>query len=913
MKKKWQCVTSCLAGRSKLLAGVLAFGAAVQAVQFQLVSRTASPFMLSSDSAALTRLNISAGILPFRSGTGGFSLYDFNAGSNIVFSGGQTVWQSNRCTYTAQGQDFSIQAVFEQEEGFIYISGEVRSLTGTERAVILRYTIPLLTSADAWFGNSLEGEVLVVETNSPGTVVPVAAMSGADWGVSLSIPPDFPCCFGMTGTDQGLGVEFYFGLTPSTANFPNRAPFRFVIDTAQPGWGFRSALQRYYARYPDYYTSRINGAGFWNWNDTSITSSNSLMDEALTLYKSHGVPIAGIAAYTNQRNRDLQFGIIPYSYTIVGQRELNQLTNPPSDYATAMQIFDDFEAEWYAEGTNGPLHKKYANPASLSLGRNYELPAQIRNSSVLEADGTYRISQRDTAWAGESITFYQNPNPDLFQGQSVPTTGGVALEMIDEWFLRGDIDGVHMDSLGGVWLACMNYRTNHFPYARYPLTFDKNGRIGLHNMISHYEFLEDARAAAFARGKYLFGNGIDIYTRTDMPEHYNSVKNGRFFIFATMDAAGREIMPALMSRERLAAMRTFMGYKLLEPILYYWDDAADVERQINRSLVFNAFTAPNRYVVDDISYLTAANGYARDRLLLARSCTCSRILNDAGWQPVTYATVNDPEIACERYGNGDSVYFAVGNFGTTSKVCELNIDLAALGLDLSSRFSEIYRNGSFTSATNGRAVFTLGADETFVIKLSRSVPVPVQIDMIPDAVMNNVPVFYSTNAVSGSSEISKVVAEVRGLADGVSANLYAGANGTAVYGNTNTSWDIGEALVYRFTAYNSSGSALTNACFSMKNSIIRRGGTDTAMQTAWYAGTNAPSTQSSDLIRSSTRSDAITVSGAAISTYPVAVGGTENLFGFSSGDYVWSRRIADGVSGSKTLQQQDLTLEVMIR
>src|SRR5690606_37000022 len=80
-----------------------------------------------------------------------------------------------------------------------------------------------------------------------------------------------------------------------------------------------------------------------------------------------------------------------------------------------------------------------------------------------------------------------------------------------------EYDGSYVDSLGANWPAVLNYRRDHFTYARYPLTFDKDGRVALQNSISHYEYLETLRQRMRAIGRLILGNGVYSY-RSRMPK-----------------------------------------------------------------------------------------------------------------------------------------------------------------------------------------------------------------------------------------------------------------------------------------------------------------------------------------------------------------------------------------------------------
>ena len=706
-----------------LFASLLLVSAVFRAPADDASASPAPVFELSATTAAPTKLNLHGNDVPLVPSKGGFQIEDFKTRHNEDLQDGAITKEGDGLKFSAKGQDLSVLAMFTTApDGTIQVSGEVESHKAEDRPVIVRYVVPV-TREDAVFENDLTRTTkLSANAKALGTIFPIAAITGPDWGVALAVPPTYPCCFGMTGTADGLGVEFYLGLTPKTKNFPNKAAFHFLIDSAQPGWGFRSALAQYYQHYPDFYQPRFDGSGFWNWNDPAqIDQPHSVVDDAMAFYKVHGTPHT--ATFDQQVKRDNRDQVLTFDYQIVGMRELTKLPTLPANYDAAMDVYHKFSAQWKTEDETGPLHKQYINPNR----RNNNLPDLIDRCVVYNPDGHDRLIARSSPWGANSITFTMNPNPDLFKDQGVATIGSTTLQVIADWFKSEKSAGVHMDSLGYQWPACLNYREDHFPYARYPLTFDKNGRLGLHNRTSHYEFLEDLRTLARQDNKLIFGNGIDIYESDTMDEHYQSLKNGRFFLAAQIDAAGREIEDDVPDRERLDAFRTCLGPKLMTMVLYKWKDREQVELEMNRALVYDIFAAPNRWFGDKISYLDAADGYARDKDLLAWFSKNARMLHDAGWQPVTYAQVNSPDVVLERYGSGDNVYFAVDNLGSAPVDCQLDVDMKALHLSpksgAMSSFTEVANNLAIKASTEGNTGhvrFTLAPNQTQIIKLARA-------------------------------------------------------------------------------------------------------------------------------------------------------------------------------------------------
>jgi hypothetical protein len=697
----------------------LLWAALAGALSIAMRAQPAPTFAIAPANAAPTELSFGGTALPLVKDGGGFQVEDFNAHRLVDLAGGALRPSGAGQIFTAKGSDVALHAEFTPAGDCVRVTGEIESLRPTERALIVRYLVPFRPEHPVFQDDLGKAGA----AGQRGTIFPLASLTGKDGGVALEIPPTCPCCFGLLATPQGLTVEFYLGVSPATKAFPNRAAFSFLIDAAEANWGFRSALTRYYHRYPDFYRPRYRQSGFWNWNDPAGFDGQAppVVDAALPMWLAHGLTRG--ANYDRQIAHDQKFGVQSFTYTITGMRELVGLPDLPADYDDAMKQFSDFGKAWAAEGAAGPLHHKY----TASNERNRDLPAQILNSTVGNADGHLRIRTRNTVWGANSITFVENPNPDLFLDRHVPTVGSVTLALVDDWFAHSPAPGIHLDSLGSQWPSCVNYRQDHFTYARFPLTFDKNGRVALHNMISHYELIDRIRERALAAHKLIFGNGFDIYESRRMEEHYNGLKNGRFFLAAQVDVGGREIEDDLMSRERLEAFRTCFGPKVMTAVLYRWTDPDVVHLQMNRALAFDVFAAPNRFFGDKISYLSAPNGLARDKEFLEWFTRNAKLLHAAGWQPVTHAVASSADVVCERYGSGDTVYFAVENFGTVPTDTEVTIDLGALELSprdgAMSYFTEIARKAPVKVVTEGdfaHLKLHLVPNEANIVKLSRA-------------------------------------------------------------------------------------------------------------------------------------------------------------------------------------------------
>ncbi|MEA1998345.1 MAG: hypothetical protein U9N61_03335, partial [Euryarchaeota archaeon] len=80
------------------------------------------------------------------------------------------------------------------------------------------------------------------------------------------------------------------------------------------------------------------------------------------------------------------------------------------------------------------------------------------------------------------------------------------------------------------------------------------------------------------------------------------------------------------------------------------------------------------------TYWDNATLYERDRDLFKRYIPIIRNISAAGWEPIPYATCDNPHIRFERYGNlADDLYYTVTSYDFTTESDVLSVDLSKLG------------------------------------------------------------------------------------------------------------------------------------------------------------------------------------------------------------------------------------------
>ena len=637
---------------------------------------------------------------------GDFRLYDATVKKEITLPDGTRTRVGDKTIFDCKGSDIRLHAEFVPQGELMLVRGELENLRADERGFILDYRLPPL-SGEALFANGLNESVRMAgAAECEGNVFPIATMSDNQRGVAMAIPPTEPRDFGMVGSAKGLTIRFYLGLSPLTKQFPNRASFTFVIYAVDPKWGFRSALNTYYGLYPDYYDRRVQRYG----------------EDLIRTRDGRDPPDIEHYAFTrinfNQAEtefaRNKKSGILSHGYLNPGVVELTKLTEKPRNLEEATAVYKklcESTAEEWTEGGGDP------GPSEL-----------IRNSACTLSNGKPAMFVRYTPGGKNSIAFKSNPNPDLFGDKKV-AIGKKALWTAEGWLAKyPQLDAVMIDSLGANWPAQLNYREDHFVYAHYPLTCDSQGRPALHNQFSYYELLDALRTRLRAKGKFLFGNGIYNYpsNQTLEPEHYRGrgVVLGRFFLAALLDAATSE-SGVRADQSRLEFCRVALCRKPYVLTNSDWKDVQAMAAWFNKTLVYNICGSNVRiYSTTEPVKPYYPEGYARDKELIHWYMPLQERLWKAGWEPVTRAKASAEKVLIERYGGGDTLYFAVMSELDKEQPCAITIDLEGLGLQTDKLVVEEIAHKTSVKVqgegTKSCVQLNLRPNETLILELSRS-------------------------------------------------------------------------------------------------------------------------------------------------------------------------------------------------
>jgi hypothetical protein len=622
-----------------------------------------------------------------------------------------------------------MSATITSRGDFLQIDGEVATSAAEDRCIDLKVSLPAAAAgfaADTGLFNGTQTPVrrnakkaaAAAPANDPeidatgaedNALYPLSPISNRQSGVglTLAVPPTHPTRFNVGQDATGTFILLRIGLSPAAAT-PGRTPFR-VIAYRHDGWsGFRSALARYYEFYRDpFFTRRVkrigawttqnpsqlahpqlyayHEAGFGTWRHPDGTTSG--VNVKLTLDHLDEGPIARtLEDYERlcELALDEQHGIYSLPYTIVGQRQLLQLPALPRTLDEAMRTLE----EWRPKETipfDGP-------PQAGSFRDANEHRAIIRNSGLHDAQGRPAFMPRP--YRGPTLTFPQNPNPNLFRGDaSKPTVASYTLDhYIPQMLASKFVDGIYLDSLGR-WCGFHNFRKEHFTDSTVPLTYSGSPpQVSLWNLQSHAEYMWEAGRRLHAQGKILMANGIGPT---------------RVLLGFASDVMGREGAAASTTIEDFYAPRVAAGVK---PYCLLNATHRVSPRIWNAALY--------------MGYLMGCNdpkGLADEARYLPLMIKC----NEAGWEPVTHASASPAVVGVERWGGrtpGGALLFTVMNRSTEPVDVGLTISLSALKEKRVLRAHALLNAVAIRSKVDSGQLllrFRLGPEEAEVIELTK--------------------------------------------------------------------------------------------------------------------------------------------------------------------------------------------------
>ena len=558
------------------------------------------------------------------------SIFDVSEGDRFVpVKGAATSRDHGVIVQEAQlpGLGLETSARFEAADDFIQVKLQVRDTSAKDRGLLVRFALPIDARGWSWW-DDMESDRKI---GSEGTfehsrgIREFAALP--EWrdkpalnmgthsvnfcnvitgpvGLCYAVPLDQPRIF-RTGYDADARL-FYIvydvALAPQT-DPPGTAQFTFYIYRSDPDWGMRSALDRYYRLFPDYFAKHVATEGMWM--AFSKLSEIDNVNEFRFAFQ-EGAPEPGY---------DDRLGVQTLTYfTHAGQfaniEDYDPETDPEPSYETQLAT----------------MREKFRQTTG---------SAEIFDASGLhDADG--RLSIKRTAVYGHIIAQY-NLDPILPYGRHM-------LDKIPKVFQSyrqnrgGELDGFYYDGI----TTGVNYRRDHFKYAAYPPTWDPvRKKPFLYNYFSSAEFAKAVAEKLHADGKITMMNGA---------------MGSSFYTAPYLDVMGAET-GLRINRSSFNYVRTICRQKPFVTLLkgnfsqLTEDDFALFMKRCTAYGVFPGFFDwPPSGLGPGSRYWDHAEWYERDRPNHRKYQALCRQLAEAGWEPLTAARSSDPQLALERFG-----------------------------------------------------------------------------------------------------------------------------------------------------------------------------------------------------------------------------------------------------------------------
>ncbi len=591
----------------------------------------------------------------------GFFVRDVAQNSDFIAIKGSVLQKDNiiQQKYKLKSLKLEFDNIYTSTEDYIEIRGKVKNFAKDDRAITIYYALPINALGWKW-GEDIRNSTMIdgnreyfntkhIDTAGKTSVYPISVIS-KDVNLSYAVRLDEPRIVRMeyNSTHKIYYIAFDLGLSPETKKFPNQADFSFIIYKSDPQWGFRSAIERYYNFYPEFFEKRVNREGIWLAGTGVLKKTKNPEDFGFMFH--HGL-------------RDVDMG--------------DKLGIYSCDYSTMrVKVHCLFDAE-----TKPSLDEIINSLKNKDDASDLEL---ISNSALHNKNGEFynrivkvgwfvdkvkgRADERGYSWCG---VFYLNPDPEISEGFG-QWTYNLASTRAEDYRKKGMMtDGISFD---GISTQYLNFRKEHFNYVDFPLSFDYvTKKPVIVDAFSNYEFLKYAAEKQHSLGKIIMANGF--------PADY-------MFVSHLIDSANVEVgKPLLDAKANLA--RTLLYQKpysyMLKGDFSLPEVLSKIEPYMKKALFYGNFlTAFNvSGGGEDTNYFEHPEWYENDRHIFKKYVPLVKKISQAGWEPITYARSSDAEVYVERYGEfyENNLYFTLLNNSKTPKTVTLTIETEILGIN----------------------------------------------------------------------------------------------------------------------------------------------------------------------------------------------------------------------------------------
>ncbi len=597
----------------------------------------------------------------------GFQVRDVAAGSDFV-----------RIGRAAQG--LKLHKTKTDEQNVSSLHATITDLTGTDRAVTLVYSLPLPAKNLRWLHDPRRSQPVeppreymnasrfAVGANGRLSRYPFAAVADEQSGFLLGIDMTCPAFFraGYNAAAEELFVAYDLALTPERPS----AAVRLVSSQFGSKWGFRAALAKYYAAFPEAFRCRTPRQGLWM-PFARISEVKGWEDFGFQFKEG-----------SNETAWDDAHGMTTFRYT----EPMTWWMRLPEDMPRTMEA-------------------ACSEARRLATSGNKQARALL-TSGFHDESGRFSARLRDTPWCDGAV----------WSMNSLPGIPGGVTDFSNKWNeelrerlygpkRQGDLDGEYVDSSEGYVTDVLDFRRDHFAAADTPLCFSPHThRPAIFRGLIAFEYVRGIERDVRAMDKLMMANGaptrlcwlcpmLDV-----MGTETNWHRGGKWQPMSDADMLYRRAM--CKGKPYCFLMNTeFEGFG---PEL--------VERYMKRSLAFGMFPGFFSHNASQGHYFTRPALYDRDRPLFKKYVPLCRRVAEAGWEPITLARSSDESVYVERFGDR---YLTVINDSRQERTATITLD----GLEPAMARSRDLVSARTITWQGGKARVTLAGEDVAVIDL----------------------------------------------------------------------------------------------------------------------------------------------------------------------------------------------------
>ncbi|NOZ22699.1 MAG: hypothetical protein GXP25_16600 [Planctomycetes bacterium] len=541
--------------------------------------------------------------------------------------------------------------------GRVEVNGRLSDTTGKDRAIIVKFALPLDARGWTWWDDIRTSRKIedagayhnwTTHGDSGGrhSVYPFSCVS-KDVGVCIGIPLDTPIIHRISYDPEKkrYQIAFDLGLSPDMGKSPSAAKFKFIIYGTEGKWGFRAAAKRYYEIFPQSFDCRAKRQGIWQ-PFTKISKIEKAEDFGFGFQEG-----ASDVGYDDAHNILSFVYVEPWSLRFYLPPDVKKKPSPK-------------------EALEHPAVKD----------KQAEKVAIAKTCGIYTKDGKYSTRMYTADWArGKTVyDFMVSADPEV---PGKITKAKVMDERIFGRFEKEEaqgniLDGVYFDGFGEWRGPSENYRRDLWRVADFPLTFSYDTKKPVQlTCFTVYEYVAHMARKLKPKKKFLMANGF--MTRFPFMAHY-------------LDVVGNEIhwMKRTGADDAYLDIRRTMAYQ--KPFLPLNNEDftkfrdREVEKYFTKCLYYGflpSMFSPGASAHDN--FWNTPEFHNRERHLFKKYIPTIIKLAEAGWEPITHATSEDPNIRVERFGTAVArdVQISVYNDTDADRKFDIKIDTKALGID----------------------------------------------------------------------------------------------------------------------------------------------------------------------------------------------------------------------------------------